>query len=1150
MQLLSSQRLLAKLLKRFKSVEAAATATATSSSAADAAAPADFEPPTFNEVGIQLLSRDLQRALFGGQEGTGGSRDASKRQARPPPAAAVAHLKRHGIPLEQSLASASAGSHAPVIRCPLPPLEGGAGIEEHFRRIAEEQVAPYRRLIDALASARTSKSGPPAKDAWPMPPGPGWHRLLCSGTSAARLEPVTCPAGDAFVFDTENVLAVGQAPVMAVAFGLEGWYCWCSPMLFGGPPVADDELAPEHLVPMYGPGDDPNRPRLIAGHFVAFDRAKIKEEYSLQRTGSRFLDTMSLHIGMRGLTSNQRTLKLMAKRGRFANKRWAEYQRDRKQRGADSVDEDNFGRLAWVSDSALNNLADVFALCTGEDAEADAKLELRDYFVSGSLADVRDRLRKMLAYCARDVWMTHRVLARQWKDFDKHFPSPVTLGGLLEMGSVLLPTNSSWNKYRRLSQTVYDRLQDGQRQTLQRLADEAVKKFANGGHELDPWLWDLDWSVGKSKTGLPKWYRDLVPKPVEKNAAQGASLITAQMRVAPKLLRLTWRGFPLHHDSELKWGRLVPGRNPSPAEADPRYFNPNNGRLLSDQPAIKTVAAGSSELRFPLAAYCRACLPSLLRCLRQHELLDQQQQRRRQRQAWWRRFRADLAGSLRMLPVDEIGRAELEAALTAMESGAAGDDGEGGREAGKEEYDWERHLPCALTATPLAEGAAFKRAANPSIDACWFCALPHPQGTSVGNPLSKSFLAAIDAGLLCSDRPEVGELLRMHARCTYWQGASKRVNSQLALPLVHGGEGGGIRLILPQVVAMGTVSRRAVEPLWLTASNARPDRLGSELKAMVQPPPGYRLVGADVDSQELWIASMAGDAEFDDDAGGGNGERRRIHGATAVSWMSLRGSKAEGTDLHSVSARLINVSREHAKVLNYARFYGSGAGNIAKLLCQFDPGIDKQLAMDKARKLLRETKGSRSGGVWRGGSESFLFNHMERIAGLQSPRTPFLGAALSCALRAGSTGGDFATSRINWVIQSSAVDYLHCLLVACRWLTAKYGIDARFAISIHDEVRYLVRDSDTMRFALALQLANLLTRAFFASRLGFRDLPQSVAFFSGVDIDSCMRKDPLDDCVTPSNSAGLRLEYGIEPGVTLDIEKILQATGGRLDKSA
>jgi len=31
---------------------------------------------------------------------------------------------------------------------------------------------------------------------------------------------------------------------------------------------------------------------------------------------------------------------------------------------------------------------------------------------------------------------------------------------------------------------------------------------------------------------------------------------------------------------------------------------------------------------------------------------------------------------------------------------------------------------------------------------------------------------------------------------------------------------------------------------------------------MVRAPPGYSLVGADVDSQELWIASILGDAQF------------------------------------------------------------------------------------------------------------------------------------------------------------------------------------------------------------------------------------------------------------------------------------------------
>lgn len=47
--------------------------------------------------------------------------------------------------------------------------------------------------------------------------------------------------------------------------------------------------------------------------------------------------------------------------------------------------------------------------------------------------------------------------------------------------------------------------------------------------------------------------------------------------------------------------------------------------------------------------------------------------------------------------------------------------------------------------------------------------------------------------------------------------------------------------------------------------------MGSELKAMVQAPPGYVLVGADVDSQELWIAAVLGDAHFAGMHGGQEG---------------------------------------------------------------------------------------------------------------------------------------------------------------------------------------------------------------------------------------------------------------------------------------
>ena len=37
-------------------------------------------------------------------------------------------------------------------------------------------------------------------------------------------------------------------------------------------------------------------------------------------------------------------------------------------------------------------------------------------------------------------------------------------------------------------------------------------------------------------------------------------------------------------------------------------------------------------------------------------------------------------------------------------------------------------------------------------------------------------------------------------------------------------------------------------------------------------------------------------------------------GCTALSWMTLQGSKAEGTDLHSKTAALLGISRDQAKV--------------------------------------------------------------------------------------------------------------------------------------------------------------------------------------------------------------------------------------------
>ena len=95
------------------------------------------------------------------------------------------------------------------------------------------------------------------------------------------------------------------------------------------------------------------------------------------------------------------------------------------------------------------------------------------------------------------------------------------------------------------------------------------------------------------------------------------------------------------------------------------------------------------------------------------------------------------------------------------------------------------------------------------------------------------------------------------------------------------------------------------------------------------------------------------------------------------------------------------------------------------------------------------------------------------------------------------------TSRVNWVVQSSGVDYLHLLLVAMNYLVRRMKIEARFLISIHDEVRFLVKEEHRYHAVLALQISNLWVRSMFAQRVGIYNLPQvRFSFFVLVRMDS------------------------------------------------
>lgn len=91
----------------------------------------------------------------------------------------------------------------------------------------------------------------------------GWVRYDESG-----FQQVECPTpGEPLVFDVEVLYKISPYPVIATACSPTAWYSWVMPGFFDPSPAL-----PNHLIPL----GDHDQARLVVGHFVAYDRARIK----------------------------------------------------------------------------------------------------------------------------------------------------------------------------------------------------------------------------------------------------------------------------------------------------------------------------------------------------------------------------------------------------------------------------------------------------------------------------------------------------------------------------------------------------------------------------------------------------------------------------------------------------------------------------------------------------------------------------------------------------------------------------------------------------------------------------------------------------------------------------------------------------------
>jgi DNA polymerase gamma 1 len=332
-------------------------------------------------------------------------------------------------------------------------------------------------------------------------------------------------------------------------------------------------------------------------------------------------------------------------------------------------------------------------------------------------------------------------------------------------------------------------------------------------------------------------------------------------------------------------------------------------------------------------------------------------------------------------------------------------------------------------------------------------------------------------------------------------------------------ESDGWNVSMPEIIAHGTVTRRTVESLMVTMCSTKKWRIGTELKTRVQCPPGWKIVGADFDGQELQIASIYADAW----EGG-------FVGASPMAHTILSGSKEKGTDAHTALAKAVDIDRDTAKGVGFAMLYGAGVRTIGNTIKKSQKDRSPSELRSYATRALGFKKGRKNpDGFYEGGSDSGCYNYMEQIAlRTRVPTLPCLGTKISTALRPTAVGNDFHTGRINWTIQSSGAEMLAVLLVSSHWLARKFKIPAQFILSIHDETWFMVPEKFAEQFAVTFQMAHLYSWARFQSACGMADVPLSRAFFSGVAIDDRLRKSPNECTVTPSNPQGKKEPDGKE----------------------
>lgn len=325
--------------------------------------------------------------------------------------------------------------------------------------------------------------------------------------------------------------------------------------------------------------------------------------------------------------------------------------------------------------------------------------------------------------------------------------------------------------------------------------------------------------------------------------------------------------------------------------------------------------------------------------------------------------------------------------------------------------------------------------------------LDHKSGdeSNVGSVFNSFYLQAFKTGVMTSDNPDTRKIMEIVDNNSYWVSVRKRSMEAHIQRVEDPLTGYPINLLAPMMGCHSTITGRSADKFANTfPSHLYGEKLARELKSLVVAPEGYHLVAFDFASQELGV----GVAYSCNQVG--------LSGSSAYAHMLITGNKKEKTDMYSIEAAKVGVSRDDGKTVLLGAQYLAGLKTLTQKVFAKNPSRGLDTTRELVKKILSNFRGYSNfdTGRYEGGSASKAFNFMTQLVLSDDPCTPNLRVKMPPAIQPrwnGQKGNGVMPSNVNFTIQAAASSYgqLATTLVGIEWLCKKLNLWSRYVISLH-----------------------------------------------------------------------------------------------------